>query len=190
MEILLVVVAYLLGSINVPILVGRMRGFDIRERDIAGTSGVFRQVGKGWGALVLLLELGKGAAAFGVSLLGVPWLVPLCGIAVVVGHIWPVFFGFRGGGGLAAASGFALAAFPLQTLQAAVVLAIGVAVYFVIFKKDRTTGLGSLPFAAIFAYLFLMWRVSDLPLGSLTILALIAPMAYRGALVLLGKWKR
>ena len=189
MEAVLVILSYLAGSINVPILVGRLRGFDIRERDIAGTSGVFRQVGRGWGVLVLLLELGKGALAAWFSSFGADWVAPLCAIAVVAGHIWPVFFGFRGGGGLAAASGFALFAFPIQTLQAALVMALMVGVYFAIFKKDRLTGIGSLPFGAIFGFIYLAWAVRVFPLGSITVLALIAPMAFRGVLVLLGRWK-
>lgn len=189
MELLLIFLSYLAGSVNVPILVGRLRGFDIRERDIAGTSGVFRQVGVGWGVAVLLLELGKGALAAWLSGFGAQWAAPLCAVAVVSGHIWPVFFGFRGGGGLAAAAGFALFALTAQTLQAALVMAAMVGVYFALFKKDRLTGLGSVPFGAIFGFVYLLWAARDLPFGSLTVLALILPMAYRGLLVLLGRWK-
>ena len=100
MDLLLILLAYLIGSINFPILAGRLRGWDIRERDLAGTSGVFRQLGKGWGIGVLVLEVGKGMlaawlAGFSASF----WALPLCGLAVVAGHIWPLWFGLRGGGG-------------------------------------------------------------------------------------------
>lgn len=66
---------------------------------------------------MLALEVGKGALAAGLGSLGDSfWTPPLCTAAGVAGHIWPVFLGFRGGGGLAAAIGFSLVVFPLEAI--------------------------------------------------------------------------
>jgi acyl-phosphate glycerol 3-phosphate acyltransferase len=188
MDLLLILLAYLLGSINFPILVGRLKGLDIRVLDIAGTSGVFRQFGKVWGSGVFLLEVGKGVLAAWVVGLGSLWTLPLGAAAVVIGHIWPVFFGFRGGGGLAAAFGFALGAFPQQALIALLVTGVMVGVYFAIFKRDRFTGIGSLPFGAIFGVLYLLIALLARPTAFYSVLAMGLVMGLRGVLVLSGRW--
>lgn len=189
MDFLLIFLAYLIGSINFPILVGRLRGWDIRERDLAGTSGVFRQLGRGWGVGVLVLEVGKGMlAAWLAGFSAGFWAVPLCGLAVVVGHIWPMWFGFRGGGGLAAAGGFALWTFPQETLWSLLVFALAVGIYFLIFRRDRYQGIGSIPFASIFAFFYLVYVLWGDAQALYTLFALGGVMALRGVLVLTGRW--
>ncbi len=196
MDFLLVLLAYLIGSINFPILAGRLRGWDIRERDLAGTSGVFRQLGSGWGVGVGVLEVGKGMlAAWLAGLSASFWAAPLCALAVVAGHIWPVWFGFRGGGGLAAAGGYALWTFPQETLWSLLVFALGLGVYFLLFKRDRFQGIGSIPFAAILAFIYLVYVLGADARALYTLLALgghgvaggtgahrpmVAPLAKRG----------
>lgn len=189
MDFIAIFLAYLIGSINFPILAGRLRGWDIRERDLAGTSGVFRQLGNGWGMGVLVLEVGKGMlAAWLGSFSPNFWVLPLCALAVVAGHIWPIWFGFRGGGGLAAAGGFALWAFPLETLWSLMVFVLALGVYFLVFKRDRFQGVGSVPFAAIFAFLFLAYVLREEPQTFYAVIAMGGVMALRGVLVLAGRW--
>ncbi|WP_299431727.1 glycerol-3-phosphate acyltransferase [uncultured Meiothermus sp.] len=189
MDILLVVAAYLVGSINFPILAGRLRGWDIRQRDLAGASGTFRQMGVGWGLGVALLEVGKGMlaawlAGFSASF----WVLPLCALAVVVGHIWPIWFRFRGGGGLGAAGGFAFWAFPVESLWGLIPFGLALGVYFLVFKKDRFQGIGSIPFAAIVAALYLIYALRDQPQELYALLAMVGVMTLRGVLVLTGRW--
>jgi acyl phosphate:glycerol-3-phosphate acyltransferase len=188
-DLIWILLAYLIGSVNVPILAARLRGFDIRTRDIAGSSGVFRQVGVLWGVGVLLLEVGKGALAAYAGLQGSYWILPLCAAAVIVGHIWPVFFGFKGGGGLAAGFGFMLAIAPGPALTGFLVTGIMVGIYFLIWKKDRLEGLGSLPFGAIFGFVYAAVVLWPTPQLFFSLLALVAVIGYRGALVLSGRWK-
>jgi len=110
LEIASVIIGYLLGSIPTAYIVTRMRkGIDIRNVDVGNVGGgsVLRQVGIWEGAIVIIVDMGKGAAAiyiaqlFGVSLL---WVLG-AGFAAIIGHNYPVFLGFRGGQGAATIMG-------------------------------------------------------------------------------------
>jgi len=123
--ILVLLAAYLLGSLPTGYLAGRMlRGIDLRQHGSGstGATNVLRMLGKGPALLVLLVDLSKGGAAIGLALWLValapaldpaaagwpagfgPWLVCLAGLAALVGHARPVWLGFRGG--KSAATGF------------------------------------------------------------------------------------
>lgn len=108
--------SYLLGSLMGSLIVGRLRGgVDIRTLGSgnAGGTNALRTQGRLFALGVMLIDIGKGLLATRViALLGLPnhasapvtareWLPALCGIAVIVGHIYPVWFGFRGGKGVA-----------------------------------------------------------------------------------------
>jgi len=111
------VIAYLLGSIpSAYIAVRRKKGIDIRSTDTGnvGAGSTFRVVGVRDGIIVLLADMGKGAAAiFAAQALGVPqvWVLG-AGVAAIVGHTYPVFIGFRGGQGAATIIGVFLALTP------------------------------------------------------------------------------
>lgn len=121
--LLMVVVAYLVGSFPTSIIVGKLlRGIDIRQHGSgnAGGTNVFRVLGAGPGIFVMAFDVFKGfAATFWVSHIAAGKL-PLeggllmltAGIAAIVGHIWTVFAGFRGGKGVGTAAGMLLALFP------------------------------------------------------------------------------
>jgi glycerol-3-phosphate acyltransferase PlsY len=113
----LILLAYLLGSIPFGVVVARARGgVDLRRVGSGniGATNVLRTVGKGAAALTLLGDIGKGAFAvglgrwFGVS----PTVLAMIALAAVVGHLLPVFAGFRGGKGVATTLGVVLAAMP------------------------------------------------------------------------------
>jgi glycerol-3-phosphate acyltransferase PlsY len=113
----LILTAYLLGSIPFGVLVARARGgVDLRRVGSGniGATNVLRAVGKGAAALTLLGDIGKGAIAvglgrwFGVS----PTVLAMIGLAAVLGHLLPLFGGFRGGKGVATTFGVVLAAMP------------------------------------------------------------------------------
>lgn len=106
----MIVAAYLLGSISWSVLVVRvLRGVDVRTvgSGNAGATNVLRAAGKGPALATLVLDAGKGAAAVLTARLldGGPWVVGLVAVAVVVGHVYPLYFGFRGGKGVATAGG-------------------------------------------------------------------------------------
>ncbi len=129
-EILAVAVAYLLGSLSFAVLLVRWKtGKDIRAEGSgnAGATNVLRSYGKGLALAVALLDVGKGAAAVGLARLVTanPRVGAAAGVAAVLGHIFPLFSGFRGGKGVATAVGAFLALSPLATLAC---LAVFVAV--------------------------------------------------------------
>ncbi|MDF7681655.1 glycerol-3-phosphate 1-O-acyltransferase PlsY [Enterobacteriaceae bacterium ESL0689] len=106
----MVIIAYLCGSVSSAILVCRFAGFpDPRQcrSGNAGATNVLRIAGKGAASTVLIFDLLKGmlpvwgGLAFGLT----PFWLGLVAIAACVGHIWPVFFHFHGGKGVATAFG-------------------------------------------------------------------------------------
>ena len=117
----LVLAAYLLGSISFAVLVVRRKtGQDIRAEGSgnAGATNVLRAHGKKLAILVALLDVAKGAAA--VSLMRLvtadPRWAAAAGFAAVLGHVFPVFYSFRGGKGVATAVGAFAVLTPLALL--------------------------------------------------------------------------
>jgi glycerol-3-phosphate acyltransferase PlsY len=107
--------AYLLGSVVGSLVIGAARGVDIRTLGSgnAGATNALRTQGKLVGLVVFVIDLLKGWVATGL-LAGwaLPWIVPaaspldgwrvpVCALAVILGHVYPVWFGFRGGKGVA-----------------------------------------------------------------------------------------
>jgi glycerol-3-phosphate acyltransferase PlsY len=124
-RLLLVLGAYLLGSVPFGLLIGWCRGVDVRERGSRniGATNVLRVVGKVEAAGTLLLDGLKGAApvlAARALAAGDAW-VAAAGLSAFLGHCFPVFLRFRGGKGVATGLGAVLAALPLVGLTAVLV---------------------------------------------------------------------
>ena len=138
------VLSYLLGSIVGSLLVGRLRGgVDIRRLGSgnAGATNALRTQSKAFAFWVLLIDIGKGWIATGL-LAGarIPgtatapghwhaWCVAVCGIAVVLGHVYPVWHGFRGGKGVATVVGAVLGASPVLLIPMLVTWLLAVMVF-------------------------------------------------------------
>ena len=120
LELAVIVIGYLLGSIPSAYIVARLRrGIDIREVGVGnmGAANTFREIGVWEGIVVLLVDMAKGAATILIArALGVsqPWLLG-AGFASLLGHNFPVFLGFRGGKGSATAVGIFLLLAPRET---------------------------------------------------------------------------
>lgn len=117
--------AYLLGSVSGSLVLGRFRGVDIRTQGSgnAGGTNALRTQGAWFALGTVLIDIGKGALAAGLGywppeVAGVPPLAQAlaCGLACAVGHIWPVFFGFRGGKGAAVVVGMVAVCLPAALL--------------------------------------------------------------------------
>jgi acyl phosphate:glycerol-3-phosphate acyltransferase len=126
--------AYLLGSCVGSLLIGKLRGIDIRTMGSgnAGATNMMRTQGKAAALAVLVIDLGKGwMASFFLAAWHIPgittesgpsaWCAAVCGLAVILGHVYPVWYGFRGGKGFATFLGAVLGVSPMLLLVAAVV---------------------------------------------------------------------
>ena len=116
LKVITAIIAYLIGSVNFSVILSKkMAGFDVREKGSgnAGTTNMLRSVGKKAAALTLICDILKGIVAILIAMF-IGWafqvenqslLVQIAGIAVVIGHTFPVFFGFKGGKGVATSLG-------------------------------------------------------------------------------------
>jgi glycerol-3-phosphate acyltransferase PlsY len=146
---LMLIMAYLIGAIPTSIWVGKFfYRIDIREfgSGNAGASNAIRVFGPAVGMVVLVTDMFKGFAAVNLVRLysflqpGTPQIIDvqiILGIAAVLGHIYPVYAGFRGGKGVATVFGVLLAIHPLATLCAA-------AVFLTSFFITRYSSVGSI----------------------------------------------
>jgi glycerol-3-phosphate acyltransferase PlsY len=177
--ILVVLSAYLLGSIPTGFLVAKARGVDIRTVGSGniGATNVFRILGKPAGIFVMLADAAKGwVAVFLVATWVADWSYPaagepasewfcLCaGIAAILGHNYTCWLRFKGGKGIATSAGVLLALVPGP-------LAIILGIWIVLFALTRYVSLASI--SASFALPFAAWLVGD----SSTIILITAGIA-------------
>ena len=110
------IIAYLIGSINFSVILSKkMAGFDLREKGSgnAGTTNVLRTVGKKAAIITLICDILKGVVAILIAMLvgkivqgsNASLLVQCAGVAVILGHTFPIFFKFKGGKGVATSLG-------------------------------------------------------------------------------------
>lgn len=116
LNVITAIISYLIGSINFSVILSKkIAGFDVREKGSgnAGSTNMLRSVGKKAAALTLICDILKGVVAILIAML-IGWifnvenkslLVQISGIAVVIGHTFPIFFGFKGGKGVATSLG-------------------------------------------------------------------------------------
>lgn len=177
--------AYLIGSFPTAIVLSRARGRDLRDRDLAGASGATRQFGLRAGVAVALLDLLRGLAAPLAVRAFAPeaaWLAPA---AVVAGHNWPAFFGFRGGQGVMPTLGAVLGLWPVAGVVGATAFGLMVLLH-VRSPAGRVAPLPAVPtgmLAALPAAMLAAPRGSGALLG---LLALALVLGARGLQVLLS----
>jgi acyl phosphate:glycerol-3-phosphate acyltransferase len=134
-------VAYLLGSISFAVLIVRLlTGKDIRTEGSgnAGATNVLRAHGKRLGLAVAVLDIAKGAAAVFLvrAVTADPRYAAAAAFAAILGHVFPIFYGFRGGKGVATAVGAFLVLAPWPTL-------VCLAVFIAVVAATRYVSLGS-----------------------------------------------
>ena len=164
-------IAYLLGTFLGSLILGRLRGVDIRRMGSgnAGATNALRTQGKLFGFLVLAIDIAKGMAAVwwlpSVALPGIgidpslsrEWLTVACGFAVIVGHVYPVWFDFRGGKGAATVIGV-IAALELRLL---VPLLLS---WIIVLLLSGYVGLATMLSTVVLAAAVLLLQPNDVPL--------------------------
>jgi glycerol-3-phosphate acyltransferase PlsY len=140
-EIPLIVISYLLGSVPTGYILGSMVGVDVRKAGSGnvGATNVARVLGKGRGALTLIIDVAKGwlpVFAAQQMEMGLP-TASLAGVAAFLGHLYSLFLRFEGGKGVATAFGVFLALGPLPSLMSLTVFAV-------VFAASRLVSLGSM----------------------------------------------
>ncbi len=127
---LVVLVAYLLGAIPFGYIIVKSKlGRDVRESGSGsiGATNVLRTAGKVGGILTFVLDVAKGMAAVLIAKAISPsnfWIIGAAALAAIIGHILPVFIGFKGGKGVATGVGVFLAVMPSAVLMVLVVFVI------------------------------------------------------------------
>ena len=131
MEIVAIVFGYLVGSIPFALLLTRRQGIELRNVGSRnpGAANVLRSAGIGRAVAVLLLDAAKGTVAVGAARVMSDDVAVAtgAGLAAIVGHIYPVWCGFRGGKGVAASAGVFAVLAPLATLIAILVFVATIA---------------------------------------------------------------
>ena len=174
--ILAVALAYLLGGIPFALLLGRLRGVDIRRIGSGniGATNLTRALGKPWGITAFILDFLKGLAPVLLFQL-VPWpprgqeselsqvhVQILCGLAAILGHVFSVWAKFKGGKGVATSAGVFIGLAPVAVL-------LGLGVWLVVVFATRIVSLASI--AAAVALPFVVWLGPGEASGSLLIFA-------------------
>ena len=142
--------------------------FEIIGSGNAGATNTLRVLGKGPGTAVFLLDIAKGVLAvwLGIWMAGGDWAPVLCGLAAIAGHNWPIYFGFKGGKGIATTVGVMASLAFIPALIAGVIAIILIAI-------TRYVSLGSLILALLLpVFIWLMDKPTAYLWGSLVICVL------------------
>lgn len=174
MNWIIIGISYLIGSLIFSFLVGKLiKGIDIRKHGSgnAGATNTLRVLGKGPAILVLVLDVSKGVLVVFLGRWFAPeelWVHVLCGLAVIIGHNWPIYFGFRGGKGIATTIGVMLTLSFLPSFIAGLIALLLVSI-------TRYVSLGSLIFTGLLPLILL---IMDRPLAIIYASLLITCFAY------------
>lgn len=170
--VLWIVVAYLVGSIPFGVIVARARGVDLRAVGSGniGATNVSRALGRPLGVLVFALDALKGALP---ALLAGPEMAPFAGGAAILGHVFPCWLRFRGGKGVATASGAFIVILPVPTVVAAVVW-VGTVLL------TRYVSLGSILGSAALPTVALALGAGPMPTGFALAVAVLVWVRHRG----------
>jgi glycerol-3-phosphate acyltransferase PlsY len=158
--LLAIVAAFLVGSVPTGVIVARFKGVDLRKVGSGniGATNVGRALGKKWALLVLLADASKGAlpVLFLERVSADPWLPALGGLAAVLGQVFSIFLGGRGGKGVATTLGAGLALAPLPALACG-------GVFVMLFALFHIASIGSLAAVASFPAFLWLFELGTAP---------------------------
>lgn len=182
-ELLLIICAYLIGSIPTALIISK-RFFDIDIRDYgsgnAGATNTYRVLGSKWGTAVMVIDMLKGVIATSLYIL-LPYYMTNewdrtnfmigLGLASVIGHIFPVWAGFRGGKGVATLFGMILA---IQPIVAVCCVGVFLLVLYLTRFVSLSSILSSIAFAVLILFIFnddvTLYRIFSVAVAGMVVL--------------------
>lgn len=175
--IVMALIAYAIGSINFSVIFSKkFAGFDLREKGSgnAGTTNMLRTVGKKAAIITLVCDILKGVVSIGIALLaGLIFkdvssavLVQISGLAVILGHTFPIFFEFRGGKGVATSLGVLI----MTNWQIGLICLVFA---LVLMALTRMVSLGSIAAAVLFPVLTLFIHTNYIVDGNYLIFSIL-----------------
>lgn len=162
--VLSAIVGYLLGSISFAVIISsRVHHEDVRTKGSgnAGMTNMLRNYGKKTAALTMLGDTGKGLVAVLLGRLVFMLLAPgteilygayIAGVFTIVGHMFPVFFGFKGGKGIATSLGVILGLAPVVAVSL-------LAIFLIVLAMSKMVSLGSIIGISFYPVLTLLWSL-------------------------------
>lgn len=183
-SVLVLIAAYVLGSIPFGYLLVRAKeGADVRETGSGGTgaTNVSRRAGKVAGLVTLLLDAAKGALAIFLARefltpdFGINWWVAGVSVVAIVGHIFPVWLGFRGGKGVATGVGVFLSLAPVAVACAGLI-------FILIILATRYVSLSSI--GAVIAFPLCVWLLSAFVKPVPGLMEILAAAVIGGSLII------
>lgn len=181
-----ILISYLLGSVMFSLVIGKlMRGVDIRKHGSgnAGATNALRVLGVAPAIAIFTLDMLKGMAAIWIGEWlndGQLWAVVGCGLAVIIGHNWPIFYAFRGGKGIATTIGVVAL---LSFVPSAIAGAIAIGSIFV----TRYVSLGSLIFTTLMPIVAALMNVPVEIIVAMIVIFVLAVYRHRSNIVRLLK---
>ena len=149
--ILSIIISYLIGAIPFSFIIGKMNGHDVRKEGSynPGASNVLRVCGKKAGIFAYILDIGKGIIAVFIPSIILSniidthsYILLICAVSSILGHVFSIFLGFKGGKGVATSAGSMFMIAPISLLITMIFFFIG------LFISKKTVAIGS-TFAAI-----------------------------------------
>ena len=148
-KIISVLISYLIGAIPFSFIIGKANGHDVRKEGSAnpGASNVLRLCGKKAGILAYFCDIGKGMIAVLIPsfiLKGQNNILIICAVAAIIGHVFSIFLGFKGGKGVATSAGTMFMLAPISLIITMIFFFIG------LFSSKKTVAIGSTVGAIMF----------------------------------------
>ncbi|TXJ54614.1 glycerol-3-phosphate 1-O-acyltransferase [Brachyspira aalborgi] len=162
-KIISVLISYLIGAIPFSFIIGKANGHDVRKEGStnSGASNVLRLCGKKAGILAYFCDIGKGMIAVLIPsfiLKGENNILIVCAVAAIIGHVFSIFLGFKGGKGVATSAGTMFMLAPISLIITMIFFFIG------LFASKKTVAIGSTVGAIMFPIVlsFLYFKVNFL----------------------------
>lgn len=162
-KIISVLISYLIGAIPFSFIIGKANGHDVRKEGSTnpGASNVLRLCGKKAGILAYFCDIGKGMIAVLIPsfiLKGQNNILIICAVAAIIGHVFSIFLGFKGGKGVATSAGTMFMLAPISLIITMIFFFIG------LFASKKTVAIGSTVGAIMFPIVlsFLYFKVNFL----------------------------